>query len=171
MHDPAAMIERLARFPDALEGAAGCVSAADAGWKPGPEDWAIVEIVAHLADEETFDFRMRVRMTLDNPAAPWPQIDPEGWAEERRYIDRDCAAELARFRGERASSIEWLRTLSDPDWTRTYEHPVFGPISAGDVFVSWCAHDALHLRQVSKRLFQLAQRDGAPFATRYAGQW
>jgi hypothetical protein len=37
--------------------------------------------------------------------------------------------------------------------------------------VSWCAHDALHLRQIAKRTFQMAQRDGGRFTADYAGDW
>jgi hypothetical protein len=37
--------------------------------------------------------------------------------------------------------------------------------------VSWAAHDMLHLRQIAKRLFQIAQRDGDGFSTDYAGEW
>lgn len=35
----------------------------------------------------------------------------------------------------------------------------------------WCAHDALHLRQITKRLHQLALRDGHDPELAYAGLW
>jgi hypothetical protein len=57
------------------------------------------------------------------------------------------------------------------DWSVAYQHPKVGPIRAGDLLTGWAAHDALHLRQISKRLFQLAERDGAGFTSRYAGEW
>jgi hypothetical protein len=50
-------------------------------------------------------------------------------------------------------------------------HPKVGATAAGDVMASWAAHDALHLRQIAKRLWELAGRDGAPFRTGYAGEW
>ena len=40
-----------------------------------------------------------------------------------------------------------------------------------DLLTSWAAHDALHLRQIAKRLFQLAERDGGEYNSRYAGEW
>ena len=70
-----------------------------------------------------------------------------------------------------AASVRWLRSLRQPDFTKAYHPPQWGPIRAGDIMVSWAAHDALHLRQIAKRMFQLAQRDGGEYKTDYAGQW
>ena len=66
---------------------------------------------------------------------------------------------------------ELLHALKDPDWSRFKEHPRFGPMIAGDLLAAWCAHDALHLRQLARRLHQLAQRDAAGGTIRYAGDW
>ncbi len=42
---------------------------------------------------------------------------------------------------------------------------------AGTLFASWLAHDALHLRQIAKRMYELAVRDAGSFDTKYAGDW
>ena len=42
---------------------------------------------------------------------------------------------------------------------------------AGDLLASWCAHDALHLRQVAKRLHQLTDAQAGDFEVGYAGDW
>ena len=42
---------------------------------------------------------------------------------------------------------------------------------AGDLLAAWSAHDALHLRQISKRLYQIAQRDAGSYSVQYAGEW
>jgi len=170
MHAPA-LIARLEAFPAALTAAVACVSADDARWKPVGGAWSILEVVCHLADEEVLDFRTRVLLTLRDPTAPWPAIDPEGWARDRRYNEQDLAASTARFCAERSRSIGVLRALPDPLWATAHPHPKFGPIGAGDLLTSWAAHDALHLRQIAKRIFELAQRDGAPFKSDYAGNW
>jgi hypothetical protein len=65
----------------------------------------------------------------------------------------------------------WLRSLKNPDWSRTYRDPEVGPIRPGDILGSWAAHDSLHLRQISKRMYQLAARDAGEYSTRYAGEW
>jgi hypothetical protein len=167
----AALIDSLDRFGRALPHVVAGMTEDDARWRPAEGAWSILEIVCHLGDEEVDDFRQRVRLTLEDSTRPWPPIDPEGWATERRYNEGRLDDAVARFVSERQRSVEWLRELSDPDWEQAHAHPRFGPIRAGDVMTAWTAHDALHLRQIAKRQFQLAARDGRPFTTDYAGDW
>ncbi|MCB9838290.1 MAG: DinB family protein [Phycisphaeraceae bacterium] len=166
-----AMTDRMAAFPGALSALLAPVSDVDARLKPPSGAWSIVEIVNHLADEEDEDFRTRVRMTLEDPSQAWPGIDPEGAAIERRYNDRALGESLDRFASARAASVAWLRSLERPDWSRTHRHPKIGDLRAGDVLLSWCAHDALHLRQLAKRVYELALQDGAGYRADYAGGW
>ena len=49
--------------------------------------------------------------------------------------------------------------------------PQFGPIPAGDLLNAWAAHDLLHIRQITKRLFELNALEAKPFENRYAGNW
>ena len=165
------LTDALDRFGRLLPEVVRGVTAEDGRWKPADGAWSILEVVSHLADEEEFDFAVRTRMTLTSPAEPWPPIDPEGWAVERRYNEGDLDEAANRFATLRMESISWLRSLVDPDWEQTYDHPQFGLFRAGDVLASWAAHDCLHLRQISKRMYQLAQRDAGDYSTRYAGDW
>jgi hypothetical protein len=165
------MIGSLEQFGQMLPTVVGGVSADDARWKPADRAWSILEIVCHLADEEAFDFPRRVELTLADPAQAWPPIDPEGWAVERRYNERRLEDAVAQFTTLRDQSVTWLRSLEEPDWTRTYQHPKFGRFRAGDIFAAWVAHDWLHLRQIAKRLYQLAGRDAGEYLTSYAGEW
>ncbi len=165
------LIQRMQQTPKALQALLQDLDDADARFRPPSGAWSIVEIVHHLADEETEDFRVRVRLTLEDPAKPWPALDPEGVAVERRYHEQSLADGLQRFARERESSIAWLNSLDNPDWNRAYSHPVLGELRAGDVMASWTAHDQLHLRQIAKRLFELTQRDAPAYDTTYAGAW
>ncbi len=174
MQAPARIIERLERAPLALRSLVAIVSPHDARWRGPTGGWSIIEIVRHMGDEEVDDFRARLRSTLEDPARAWLPIDPEGWARDRKYIEDDLAEAVERICAERSVSLSWLRSLGEPamvDWARVHQHPKFGPISAGDLLASWAAHDALHLRQIAKRLFELTQRDAAPASTTYAGEW
>lgn len=166
-----ALLERMQHFPNALQSLLGGLSTEDARWRPAPEAWSIVEIVCHLADEEHEDFRTRLRLTLDDPAAEWPPLDTQAAVVTRAYQERDLVECLERLAEARRESSEWLRGLSAPDWDHVHEHPALGPLCAGDVMLSWAAHDALHLRQLAQRLFQLAQRDAPAYSATYAGDW
>ncbi len=169
--DPRALVDRLEAFGAGLPSVVGRVSLSDARWKPSASHWSLLEIVNHLADEEVEDFRARLDLTLHHPEKPWPSIDPVGAAATRGYNERELGASVDRFVNERTESVRWLRMLFPPDWSRTYEHPTLGPIAAGDLLASWVAHDALHLRQIARRLYDLTLRDAGGFSTRYAGDW
>ncbi len=166
-------IESLVRFPDVLRAVINGVDNGTLG-KRGGEDgkaWSIVEILCHLADEETEDFRVRLELTLTHPAATWPGIDPEGVAKSRDYQKQDPHEALDRFIAARVVNLRWLKSLDAPDWSIEHAHPRIGNISAGDLLASWAAHDLLHLRQITKRLFERVSESAQPYSTGYAGQW
>ena len=142
-----------------------------AALRPSAEEWSILEIACHLLDEEREDFRARLSITLEAPDTAWPPIDPEGWVAARGYGQRALSDVLANLLEERAASIAWLRSLEAPDWERSHEHHPVGRLRAGDLLASWVAHDALHLRQLGKRLYQSVERDAAPYSPLYAGPW
>ncbi len=169
--DAGVLIDRLARFGHTLPAVVRCFSAADSIWQPDDGSWSVLQIVCHMADEEAEDFRARVFSTLEDPAKAWVPIDPEGVAIERDYQRKDLKTELNRFVEARAQSIELLNGLGDPDWSLAHEHPKLGAMVASDLLAAWCAHDAMHLRQLAKRLCQLAQRDACGGTIRYAGDW
>jgi len=165
------LIDSLDRFGVMLPEIVRDVPTGDARWKPPDGAWSILEIVCHLADEEEFDFRPRIQSILADPARSWPPIDPERWAIERRYNEISLDDAVARFGALRRESLGWLRSLEQPDWSQAYQHPEFGPFPAGDIFAAWVAHDYLHLRQISKRLYQIAEQNAGEFSVRYAGVW
>jgi hypothetical protein len=140
-------------------------------WKPTPDEWSIVEVINHLYDEEREDFRLRLDLTLHQPGQPWTGIDPEGWAVERKYNERELEASLKRFLEERQRSVAWLAGLSSPDWEAGHDHPQAGELSAGDLLASWLAHDFLHLRQLAQLHWQYIGLLAEPHTTRYAGAW
>lgn len=163
------LFHSLQSFPEALTGAVVNLSDDDARWRPADGAWSILEIVTHLADEEALDFKVRLRLTLEDPEQDWPGIDPEGWASQRRYNEGRLRNSLARFAAERAASIDWLRSLGQPDVSRAKVHPKLGSLAAGDLLAAWTAHDWFHLRQIAKRRIQLVERDAVPHSIGYAG--
>lgn len=164
-------IDSLERFSVALPALVGGATPDEARFREKPDRWSLLEVVTHLADEEVEDFRIRTRMTLEDPSQAWPPIDPAGAVVDRCYNDGDLGEALERFVRERRDSIAWLRGLRDPDWTAQYTHPVLGPLRAGDLLASWAAHDLLHLRQLTRLRFLHTQRAIGDYETRYAGEW
>ncbi len=163
-------LTRLSASAEAIAALARNISDAQARCKPTPEEWSILEVICHLYDEEREDFRTRVDLSLHKPDADWPPINPVGWVTERGYNRREPAASLEAFLGERRKSLEWLRSLQNPNWETTHTNPR-GLMRAGDVLAAWVAHDHLHIRQLNELHWQYLSLDVAPVSLEYAGGW
>jgi hypothetical protein len=169
---PAFAVERLQRGAAFLPALCEGLPPELLRWKPAPERWSLLEIVNHLADEEAEDFRTRVQLTLRDPAAAWPPIEPQQWVVQRGYLGRDPAESLERFRRERRTSLAWLAALQDgPAWDRSHVHPSLGPLTARTLLANWLAHDLLHGRQMLRLLHQHLAGLAAPATLDYAGPW
>lgn len=158
----------LAYLPMVLEALVGGLD--DATWRarPRPDEWAPVEIVCHLRDEETEDFGARVRVILDGGRTFAP-IDPERWVVERRYRDVDPQVALASFRARRATNLEMLASVVAERLTRAVERADAGRLSGLDILVAWVTHDRLHLRQLAGTLARSWASRWAPLRAEYAG--
>jgi len=161
---------RMAQHAACIRGLVEGITAEQARRRPDPESWSVLEVVNHLWDEEREDFRVRIDYTLHRPGEPWPGINPGGWVTERRYNERDLAESLNGFLLSREASLAWLRGLVSPNWETTVQTH-WGPITAGDLFAAWVAHDLLHIRQLVELRWALIQAEVAPRDTQYAGQW
>lgn len=164
-----ALFLRLSRGAEAIRALALGVGEEEARWRLPSGGWSILEVVCHLKDEEMDDFRQRLRLTLEDPAREWPKMDTEAWVTERRYQERSLKPELDAFLAERRKSLDWLRGLEAPDWSRAHAHPRLGSMAAGDLLVSWVAHDLLHIRQIARLQYEYARTLAAPFKVDYAG--
>jgi len=164
------LFQELEQFPYVLTVLLRGVSQSEACHKPDMDTWSILEVVCHLVDEESDDFRERLDYILNRQGEKWKLIDPGTWVVTRAYAERELGERLDTFCEERQRSLAWLRDLDAPDWDTSYKAP-FGVISAGDVLAAWVAHDNLHLRQLVElkrvRLLGLVK----PYDVRYAGDW
>lgn len=172
MHDPTTLLSEarreLARLSTLLDLLLGDLD--DAAWRtrPAPAEWAPVEIVCHLRDEETEDFGARVRVILEGGRSFAP-IDPERWAMERRYRDASPRAALEALRARRAASLDFLGGVAPERLTGAIEHRALGPLSGLDLVVAWATHDRLHLAQLAGTLARLWATRWAPLKAGYAG--
>lgn len=171
--DVTAQITALEANAPAIAALARAMPPERAYWRPTPEDWSAVEVVNHLADEETEDFRDLLDRILHRPEEPLPADSgpTSDWVVARAYNERDFDESLSRFLREREASLAWLRSLGAPDWSRTAMNPSGRTRRAGDVLVAWAAHDLLHLRQLVEIQFAHRAADAAPYSVDYAGEW
>jgi len=59
---------------------------------------------------------------------------------------------LDEFARVRSKSLDDLRAfnLQADDFDRRGRHPVFGPVTLGQLLATWTAHDLTHLHQMSR---------------------
>lgn len=163
--------DRLAHQAAVIVALLAGVDDEQARWKPGPDDWSMIEVINHLYDEEREDFRQRFDLLLRDPAAEWPPIRPGDWVTSRRYADRELAASVQAFRLEREKSLAWLHTLHAADLNSIKTRPQLGSMRAGDMLAAWVAHDCLHIRQLNELHYLYHARRAAPYEVFYAGDW
>jgi len=172
MPDPSSLMEEarreLACLPAALETLVGELDEATWRARPLPAEWAPIEIVCHLRDEETEDFGARLRVIVEGGLRFVP-IDPERWVEERRYRDATPRVALEELRLRRVESLDFLATVAPERLPVAVEHPTLGRLSGLDLLVAWVAHDRLHLRQLAGTLARLWATRWAPLRAEYAG--
>ena len=142
----------------------------DARIKPAPESWSILETLCHLYDEERQDFRPRLAIILDQKNENWTPIDPTNWVTVRKYNEQVFRDVKEKFFGERSRSLDWLKGLEHADWRASYVTD-FGTMTAGDMFVSWVAHDNLALRQLVELRRARLEKITQPYRIAYAGDW
>ena len=172
MHDPGDVLagarRELASFPTVLEALLTDLDATAWRTRPAPAEWAPVEIVCHLRDEEAEDFGARLRVILEGGTSFVP-IDPERWAVERRYLEDDGPRALAAFLERRKASLGWLAAIVPARLTGGVEHSRFGRLSGLDILAAWVEHDRLHLTQLGATLARSWATRCAPLHTEYAG--
>jgi len=170
MIEMAEAIRQLAASAEAIRVLVEAVSEEQGEWQPDPQSWSLKEVMRHLYSEESTDFRRHLRELWHDPPIPWGKL-----AVARHPPTRDCRQALEGFLAERASSLAWLRSLEAPAW-KAARQVSFGSsetitLSAGDVMVSWVAHDYLHIRQINELLYAWHKRQSEPHSVRYAGAW
>jgi hypothetical protein len=169
--EPQEYIAALAANAPVIAALARAMPSNAVAWRPTPNDWSVLEVINHLADEEREDFRARLDFSLRQPGGTPPQHDPASWPATRAYNTRDLEESLNRFLTAREQSLAWLRGLASPDWSRAWTHSSGFRHSAGDFLVSWAAHDLLHLRQLVEIQFAYRAQQAAPYRVDYAGPW
>lgn len=146
------------------------VSEEETKWKPSDDKWSLLEVVCHLHDEESADFRARFEKILHKDHN-WDPIDTQGWVTSRNYKDKDFGNTVKKFLDERKKSVDWLKKLEVDDWSIEAVHPQLGSFNALQMLSSWLAHDYLHFRQINKLRYQYLEEKLKPLSLEYAGGW
>lgn len=120
-----------------------------------PTKWSIVEIIAHLAEDELVS-SWRYRQMLEAPGCVLRGFDQDLWAAYGRYREWDIGDAFAIFRLLRLANLRVLERLTDEEWQRHGTHEERGQITVLDLARHMVGHDANHLEQIRRLKDQIA---------------
>jgi hypothetical protein len=145
----AEIIKTLRATPVVLRALVAEVDDAGLRRRPAAGEWAIIEVVGHLADtEERALGRVRRMLAEDTPFLE--SFDQEALAVQRRYLELDLKEELARLEQLRVQHLALLEGLDAPGWERTGRHGQHGTMSVELYETHVAAEEVDHLAQIAR---------------------
>ena len=141
------LIERYRTGTADVEDAVTGITDAELDRAPAdPEAWTARAVTHHLADSEAMAYiRLRRLIAEDDPLIAG--YDEPEWARRLHY-DRPIAPSLAVLAAVRASSLQLLETLDDPEWERAGTHSDSGSYAVADWLRIYAAHAHEHADQI-----------------------
>jgi hypothetical protein len=147
----------LKKHLDAAEKSPKQIAAAVSGlpektlrYKPAPDKWSILEILAHLADMEIlYAYRMRQMLADRDPViAP---IDQDAWAKNLGYMESSPPELVALYGLNRHANLRLLRRLKIDDLQKSARHPELDrPVTVADYVQMMSKHGPNHLEQIER---------------------
>jgi GNAT superfamily N-acetyltransferase len=143
-----ALLERTPRLLDVL------LRDLPDGWtraNEGAGTWTACDIVGHLIHGERAEWMTRAKMILEfGETRTFERFDRS--AQERESRGKALGELLDEFAVVRASNLDEVRAmnLQREDLEKRGRHPVFGPVTLGQLLSTWAAHDLTHLHQLSR---------------------
>src|SRR5262249_5030693 len=137
-------------------------TAEQAASRPGPGDWSIAQLVAHVLDSDlVLSDRMKRVIAEDNPTLL--AFDENQWVVrlDSQAMPVDEAVRL--FEANRRWMTRLLKRCTEADFARTGNHTERGPVSLRDLVSTAAGHVDHHL----KFLYAKRENLGAAVEARY----
>src|SRR5439155_12325909 len=143
-------IEQVTRGPENMAAAVKGVDVKTLRYKPAPNKWCILEILAHLADAEVV-FGHRIRQCLAEADSTICPMDQDAWANNLGYMEAPVEESLGAFRYARAANVRLMRRLNEADLEKSAYHPERKrKVTVGEIVGYMQAHDPNHLGQIER---------------------
>jgi uncharacterized damage-inducible protein DinB len=117
--------------------------------RPAPDKWSIVEILAHLAEDELTS-SWRYRQMIEHDGTILAGFDQELWARLGSYPTWSPSDALELFRLLREANLRMLRSLQPEQWERSGIHVERGKLTVRELARHMAAHDINHIQQIER---------------------
>ena len=128
------------------------LSAAVLDFHPGPAEWSIREILAHLVDDEMYVMRTRLERMIKEDEPLLAPHDEQRWYATRNMSRDELTQLLDDFALQRAASLGIIRMLREAEWKRVGIQPEYGRFTAEEWLGRWAAHDRTHVEQIEANI-------------------
>ena len=143
-------IEAAERSPREIATAVSGLPDKTLRYKPSPDKWSILEMLAHLVDMETlYAYRMRQMIADKDPQiAP---IDQDEWARNLGYTEESAPELLALYGLNRHHNLQLLRRLKAADLEKGAFHPEHKrKVTVAEIVGMMAKHGPNHLEQIER---------------------
>jgi hypothetical protein len=115
--------------------------------RPTSGKWPVIEILAHLAEDELAS-AWRYRQMIEHDGTILNGFDQNFWALLGNYRKwkADEALELFRLLGE--ANLRMLESISAEQWAHSGKHVERGLLAVRQLFQHMAAHDINHILQI-----------------------
>lgn len=150
-------LKALRAAPARLAGAFRRVPRRLVALRPGRGEWAVSEVLSHLADAE-IALAFRLRKIAAEPRGVLVAWDQDRWADGGRYRRTPPREALATFAALRRSNLAYVGRLSPAQKRQHGRHPEYGRLTIPQMLAHWAEHDLNHLEQLRAAHRRLAAR-------------
>jgi hypothetical protein len=142
------LVEPLRAMPDSVAEAIAGLLPAQLKWRDG-DGWCIQQIVGHLRDAaQVYHQRLYMMSTQTDPILR--PYDPDAFAAEHKYLERDVQELLREMRHFRQDTVELLTSLVNWNWARTGQHLEDGRVSIRQLVDHMIEHEADHIEGIRR---------------------
>ncbi len=143
-------IEEAEKSPKQIAAAVSGLPEKTLSYKPVPDKWCILEILAHMADMEIL-YAYRLRQMLADSKPVIAPIDQDAWARNLGYMQSSPAELVALYGLNRHATLQLLRRLKPGDLEKSAQHPELNrPVTVAEYVGMMSRHGANHLAQIER---------------------
>jgi len=113
-----------------------------------PSGWTVRQVVHHLPDSHMNAYvRFKLALTEENPIVK--PYEEARWAELADARTAPIETSLVMLESLHQRWVMFLRSLSDADWARTFQHPELGPMTLEKNLALYAWHGKHHVAHIT----------------------
>jgi len=111
--------------------------------------WTVRQVVHHIPDSHINSYvRFKLTLTEDNPAIK--TYEEHLWAELKDSFETPINISLALLESLHARWAVLLRSLTDEQFEKTFQHPEWGKVSLSTSLAMYAWHSKHHLAHITE---------------------